>query len=474
MSLKRRKSAGGLDGGASAARCRAGGLWRRLALASVALAALGLDGCASNPCNGCGLVGGIGDGFRRVGDGVRNTTGRIFRHKSRGMTAVAGCDNCGEGGAVEGMGMAMPMEGGMMSGGAVMPGPIIQAPPGAIDENPTILEPAAPRGSGAGMGGASGKPSSNVGPSGRAPVNSRTALGRSRSIQSDPRGRSENLARATLLPARPGGGVGGSGASPVATGPNPLDRVPPVDLSDEVARRASRSPVPVEAELVTPPVPDRPIAGLDNGGDAGRETDRSADLPAIRAGLDTTLAPGLKHFAGVRPKISGGSLPNVDGLDWLKEKGIKTILDLREPTEVDKPFLDLVNARGFRYVSLPIVAAKLDAASLARFNDELTRPDGHPVYFFDGDGTRAGLVWYIHRLTVDKVDAQIASREAEELGLADKSAWLAASKYIEGTRPAPSPAARLDLPRSSALPFVGPSSVTREAGSLASRSGAGR
>jgi hypothetical protein len=39
-------------------------------------------------------------------------------------------------------------------------------------------------------------------------------------------------------------------------------------------------------------------------------------------------------------------------------------------------------------------------------------------------------LWYIRRLTVDRVDHQIARREAEELGLINKNYWAAATNYV--------------------------------------------
>ncbi len=70
----------------------------------------------------------------------------------------------------------------------------------------------------------------------------------------------------------------------------------------------------------------------------------------------------------------------------------------------------------------------------------MTKADNHPLYFFDTDGTRAGLLWYVHRLTFDKVDAQLATREAEELGLTQKSAWVDATRLLDAARSAAKPA----------------------------------
>ena len=237
----------------------------------------------------------------------------------------------------------------------------------------------------------------------------------------------------------------------MARGPGVLDQIGgPVDLSTEVARKGVGSPVPTEAELVKPT----------------STTSRELEMPAIKAAIDPApLAPGLKRFAGVKPNISGGSLPNQDGLEWLKEKGIKTILDLREAADVDQSFVDRAKAKGFRYVSLPIIASKPDPAMLARFRDEITNSANQPVFFFDTEGVRSGLAWYLHRLTVDKVDAQVAGREAEELGLADKTVWVAAARYLEANKPDAgngSPT-KVDAPPKEMrkTPILGPPSASR-------------
>jgi protein tyrosine phosphatase (PTP) superfamily phosphohydrolase (DUF442 family) len=137
----------------------------------------------------------------------------------------------------------------------------------------------------------------------------------------------------------------------------------------------------------------------------------------------------------LEPKLAGGSLPDPAGLDWLRDKGYKTFLDLRESPEVQPSFIADVTNRGMRYVALPVSVKTLDADHISRFQFELSLSDARPLYFCDADGSRAGALWYIRRMTVDKVDPQAAAREAEELGLSDKSFWLAATAYLDGLNP---------------------------------------
>ena len=47
-------------------------------------------------------------------------------------------------------------------------------------------------------------------------------------------------------------------------------------------------------------------------------------------------------------------VPSATGLDWLAEKGYKTVLDLREEAEFSASFIADASRRGLRYVALPL------------------------------------------------------------------------------------------------------------------------
>ena len=437
MRFMRRKSAGGPAAGTPAPRRPAWAARRPLALACLALAVLGLNGCSSDPCHGCGFGAGIGNSFRSATQSVQSTMSRMFHcKKCKGHASAAGCDTCG-GGVVEGV----PVEGGatVIPGVPIVPGAAPSAP-SKIEENPRILNPL-PESSNGGRSSSS----SSVGPSSLRPAgNAMSAYDRPRSAESGARGRGDTLAHAA--------------AADRGSASNPLDDLPPVDLAGEVTRRG-RSPVPAAAETIKPAAATAPASNT-----SASASPRDAAPPVLKASIDAPIAPGVRHFASVRPGISGGGAPGREGLDWLKEKGIKTLVDLRTPGEIDPGFAEEVKARGFRYVALPIDAAKPDTSKVAAFREEITRADGHPVYFFDADGTRAGLIWYVHRLTIDKVDPQLAGREAEELGLTDRSSWVDATRLLDATKAAnPAPA-----PAGVAAPKTSAPSALRESGATVS------
>jgi protein tyrosine phosphatase (PTP) superfamily phosphohydrolase (DUF442 family) len=149
----------------------------------------------------------------------------------------------------------------------------------------------------------------------------------------------------------------------------------------------------------------------------------------------------VARFVAVDLKLAGGSAPATAGLKWLSEKGYRTLLDLRETSEVPTTFISEVTNRGLRYIALPISKSTIDRDHVERFRYEMAATDSRPLFFFDSDGSSAGALWYIHRIVVDRVDQQIARREAEELGLSDQSYWSAAVNYIAAASGSPSKAA---------------------------------
>src|SRR5262249_25549258 len=192
----------------------------------------------------------------------------------------------------------------------------------------------------------------------------------------------------------------------------------------------------------------------------GPRPDASAEDPvrltaAAEAAPESTpttgAGPGIAKFASVDLKLAGGSVPSGDGLNWLAENGYRTVLDLRESSEVTPAFIADASKRGLRYVALPIILKEINRDQLARFNYEITAGEARPLFFFDTDGSRAGSLWYLRRRTVDQVDDPIARREGELLGLSGPTAWLTATDCLAKLSGAPTsaPASR---PRSGDAP----------------------
>ena len=400
-----RSSAGGLPKGSLAPR-----RWAKppgLGLLALAIIALAQAGCRTDGCSTCG-IGSIGT---KLTNGVQALGARF--HKG-GSTIVTGGGCCGGGGGVVEEGLIYDAGVPVAPGGMVVPGGLIPAP---IETGPTELQPLDPKPAGPSPTGAVSTPSqaqSRHLPTGT----NRSAYEANRKA---PLGRSRfgDVARAVHSPSSSNsiGNVATSGSS------NFLDHLPPVDLSSEVTNKAvtpaetSPAPaiVPAAKELI-PASEDRPAAAPVAENLSAAEGPVVA-LPTLSAPISPSASPGIQRCSSVEPHLMGGSLPTAEGLDWLKQRGYKTFLDLRGRSEVDPSFVDSVSDRGMVYVALPILVTRLDASRLARFDDLVSQSDSRPLYFCDADGSCAGLAWYIHRMTVDHYDPEAAAHEAIEVGM---------------------------------------------------------
>lgn len=174
-------------------------------------------------------------------------------------------------------------------------------------------------------------------------------------------------------------------ASPVAA--SEANRESPVPSSNEVPSETPPASMPVEVSTT----------------------------PAIPVEVPSDAAPGLRSFSPVEPQLAGGSFPASPGFEYLAQKGYRTLLDLRDPTQIRPDDIAQSHHWGLRHVLLPASPDSFDAALVARFEQELA-PEARPVYFCDEDGSRSAALWLAHRVQVDKVDLDLARRDALPLG----------------------------------------------------------
>ncbi len=403
-------------------------LVRLVALAFIGGAALLQSGCRSAPtstsCSSCGDCGkcSIGGYFSRA-------TNRIL-HRNRVYSEMPVSDGVVEYGGAAGVVVpgAIPS---YPSGGSMGTAPSNVSP--STPNNPIDLEPAPTAKPGATSGGTgpSGNSGSGVRPLGyttRRPGTS-TTMRSGRSISSTPDSTTQLTSRSAQDASPPAGSPAEGSLED-----NFLDHLPPLGLPKEVTKSSATPPSPPSAPADTKSrEADKADSAAQRGG-APTEAEFALTIAADPTPETVSTAgagAGFAHFATVDPKLAGGCAPSEAGLSWLSEKGYRTLLDLRESTEVPPSFIAEVARRGLRYIALPLDLKAVDRDHVARFNFELASADARPTFFFDSDGSRAGALWYIRRVTVDRVDPQIARREAEELGLVDKTAWLSATNYVE-------------------------------------------
>jgi protein tyrosine phosphatase (PTP) superfamily phosphohydrolase (DUF442 family) len=403
--------------------------WARppgLALLGLALFGLIQAGCRSDGCSDCGLG-------RRLSDGVQALAARVTKHFD-GCGGGADC-GCGYGESVVDSGTPV------ISGGMVYPGAGTIVPAPVIEQPPTQLTPIESSSQPTNGSGASNK--ANASGTNRSSYTTMAPKGTTAQAQR----RTADVSRALL-------------SSPDSTASTDLfDNLPPVpvDLPEQVTKNATTTskPTPTVAPAsttpasatpaasptasVNPPVPiPAPSAAPETSTPTPAEKVSAAEgaldnLPLIPT-PNGFQAAGIRRYASIAPSLAGGSSPSLEGLDYLKEKGCRTFVDLRKPSEVEPNFVDAVNDRNMDYLSLPILANRLEPSRLARFDNLIAHSENRPLYFCDTDGTRAGLVWYIHLRVVEQEDSQSAQVKAEEVGLTLNEMKIAES-YLTTFKP---------------------------------------
>lgn len=403
----------------------------RLGRRPLALVVLAVAGLAQSGCRSSGMCGNpCGPSLSSPCNWFSGLSQRMFR--PRGAAVAPGC--CGP----EAVGEAPITE--LQAAPAVVPVPgpaIIQqkTAPAAGD-----LEPAAPPNDSSKASNGTQGASRTRSPAGRVSYDE----------VSRPRDRTgRDLARTSdSLPEPTSRSAQGSSAAPA---PDGLDNLPPLEVEipgdltagEAAARPAGDSPAATDSK---PPATTEPAPGTAAAGSTPPTGSASSKPPSPAPATNSTsqkspaaasATPGPRRFVSLEPKLAGGSLPDAAALDWLRDKGYKTVLDLRESAQVQPSFIADVTNRGMRYVALPVSVKTLDADHISRFQFELSLSDARPLYFCDSDGFRAGALWYIRRMTVDKIDQEAATREAEDLGLTSnaKAFWQAVTAYVERVSP---------------------------------------
>jgi len=431
-----------------------GGHGRRLALLGLLIASSLLEtGCQSGPFSPCGCIG-------------RTTTSFMSRFRRDRGCSTCGSDVVADGGCYP---SGVPV-------GATGAPVIIQGAPVGSGQGTSSSVPLqdSPQSLEAVPGASPGQAPIRRGPASTGSTNGTKSSSSYETYRPDPRlnsSRGDNLAHTLISTPVPAARSAQESSRVVArdksspldgdgngngngNGESVLDHLPPLDLPSDVTEKTTTPPVapaaqrkPQQSPAPTPAPPSDHLSGR-----SSREPDlalAATAMPAPDPASSAGGAPGISRFVAVDLKLAAGSVPAAAGLDWLTEKGYKTLVDLRESSETDLPFITEATRRGLRYIALPINLKSIDRGHVVRFNFELASAEARPLYFFDSDGTRAATLWYIRRIAVDRVNTEIARREAEDLGLKNPDYWAAARIYLE----------RVDNLRSQALDATGPVST---------------
>ncbi|WP_442505511.1 hypothetical protein SH528x_004302 [Novipirellula sp. SH528] len=111
--------------------------------------------------------------------------------------------------------------------------------------------------------------------------------------------------------------------------------------------------------------------------------------------------------------------PNQDLFSEFKQRGITTVLTLREPVELEWDEKQVTEAAGLRFFQLPVQGP--DDLSPEMFDKSLeiirTAKDDAKVLVHCAAASRVGAVWMAHRIIDGKLSVDEARKEARQVGL---------------------------------------------------------
>lgn len=135
---------------------------------------------------------------------------------------------------------------------------------------------------------------------------------------------------------------------------------------------------------------------------------------------------GVPNAGEPLPQLLTSGQPSAQQFAALKDAGVKTVLDIRDPMEprpFDEP--ELVRSLGMRYVNVSVRQGALDDASLEAVLAELRRKDNRPLLFHCASANRVGGALIPHLMLDNGIAEEDAVETAMRVGMrgADLLEW---------------------------------------------------
>ena len=126
-------------------------------------------------------------------------------------------------------------------------------------------------------------------------------------------------------------------------------------------------------------------------------------------------AAAIRRFEQVAPGLYRGGQPTAAGFGFLKWRGIRTVINLRE--ELDERAL--VEALGFKYIYMPLDAGDpVTDQAIRTFFTTINDPANQPVFVHCQRGSdRTGIMVGFFRIAMQGWDPERAYREARLMGM---------------------------------------------------------
>ena len=194
--------------------------------------------------------------------------------------------------------------------------------------------------------------------------------------------------------------------------PPPSNRPPPEILLPESLPPASNG----SSSSARPPTPAR----------SGEPSPSSVASPPTSSHL-----PG---YTRVKRGVATGRRPTLDGFDALQRAGFRTLVYLHAPQADFTDIRQIAHSRQLDVIPLEVTPENLPQTA-EQFHAIVADTSRHPLYVFDEDGVRAGVLWYLHFRTIDALNDDAARIRARPLGFLEQgneaTPWLLAiQRYL--------------------------------------------
>jgi protein tyrosine/serine phosphatase len=144
-------------------------------------------------------------------------------------------------------------------------------------------------------------------------------------------------------------------------------------------------------------------------------------FPAILQAEPTSEIPSggeIPRFLTVAEGLYRGGQPTEKGFELLKERGIKTVVNLR----MEHDEAEIVQKYGMNYVQIPIEEVRpwsqIPAAAVAKYFEIVNNPANYPIFFHCQRGAdRTGAMAAFYRIAIQGWNAKQAYSEARNVGM---------------------------------------------------------
>jgi uncharacterized protein (TIGR01244 family) len=127
--------------------------------------------------------------------------------------------------------------------------------------------------------------------------------------------------------------------------------------------------------------------------------------------------PDIRNFLQVTPEFCTGGQPRIEHFVKLKADGVKTVLNLRQPTEHRaEEEQQAVEAAGLKYFNIPVNYQNPSDADVDQFLRITDDPANRPMFIHCTAAIRVGAFWMIRRVLRDGMTIDAALEEARKVG----------------------------------------------------------